>query len=1087
MTNRIPTPPRILPCLILFACVYSPVSAGPPMQDNDDEIQTLRALIVVDTRADPPLPGIGNNYANILHTLQQANGYTGRVEIDFLDPDEVSPQAITDYFRGLAEISKDDALLFYYAGHGGTLPRAGPFLQTSGGRLLRSDLIGAMQTHSPSLIVVLTDSCSAAPRILPPIPVAPARANLVLKDLFFRHKGIVDINASSFDRERGSGEYAWYIEEKGGLFTDALVEAIYSDYDGLDADSNQFVSWAEILEKTREITRLNYQNLREMHRRFDEELLFPGQRATRDRLIAQPTQTPQAFDLGRPIPDLPPALADRVPPSPPPTLEALGLDVRENYGYGLVVSGVRGWAAEQDSGIRPGDVVFRINDQDVDGFETAHRAISKVPLGAAIVLEGYSTSSDPVKHARFILGGSDEDRVRSALTAALGAREVRVRVAAADSFARIGQPGEAAVAALGRLFEVDIQARKAAGSALAVAGPEGIAVLGRAAASPDTDLRFTAHSSLLRIGASDRHAVQALVDALESPSREVRMDAMVSLGQLRIWTALVYNALEPIARGRDGEQGAGIEQTQALITLYHLGSQLDEELLSQLLTSVRSGNMPTRLSAIQTLGRARPAADEVVRALAEQIDDESQEVRESALLSLARIEVLEPIIAALEDERPAVRRSAVSALHMIGPHAEQMSDQLVRVIKDPEVQVRQAAVLALWALGPAAADTVPELVNLLADEDPAIRYEAVVALGQIGPRAEAAVPGLIDALNDEDPSVREAAAETLSSMGPRAKPAVPRLEQLLVEDGMESAVKAIASIQGVGYLIPLSKRTSDATRAAICRGVGNPFFFLPGEVVPYLASALHDPGEETRHAAASSLNWQMSTGRLGTNLPDTKAAMDDIFRHLEGETDPSLIVPCISILDRFNGRRQHAVERLVEYLGAEQPEIRTQAANTLEEFGMEARAAVPTLILRLRDEVASVRVAAAYALSSIGRAARAAIPDLVGLLDDPEEKVWRSAIESLASLGAIPELIAILERGDAEERAAAARSMTTHRARPAIPALVRALEGDDSPEVREAAALALGKSSMMDFDFFLEAQLSTPAAAPPRLESVEVP
>ncbi len=70
--------------------------------------------------------------------------------------DSLSPQLINSSLDGMEDVGSNDALLFYYSGHGGTDPNTGHFLATSGGNLLRSDLLSAMKSKSPRLIVVLS-------------------------------------------------------------------------------------------------------------------------------------------------------------------------------------------------------------------------------------------------------------------------------------------------------------------------------------------------------------------------------------------------------------------------------------------------------------------------------------------------------------------------------------------------------------------------------------------------------------------------------------------------------------------------------------------------------------------------------------------------------------------------------------------------------------------------------------------------------------------------------------------------------------------------------------------------------------------
>jgi len=1058
--------------LLLAAGLNSSARAEPPEKADPPEIRNVRALVVIDHRSG--LPGLEHNKSHIVSTLMQADAYTGRVQIDQLGPSDITPQAITDYFKNQNGVSENDGLLFYYAGHGVTQPNAGPFLQTSGGNLMRSALLEAMRTHNPRLIIILTDCCSYASPVLPPPLVAAARPNFVLKDLLFRHQGVVDINASSYDPARAYGEYAWYTWEKGGLFTDALEKAIYNDYQKLDADGNNFVTWNEVFELTQTITLMNYRNLRAMLRQFDEQLLTRDQRDVRMMLINQAAQTPQAFDLGRPLSPLPPGLPLTSRVATAPDLRALGITCRENYGRGLAVVDVSGWAKDQDSGIRAGDIINRINRHDVNTFDGLGLAMGRIAPGDSLLLEGWSGASGYGTPARFTLGATDAARCTSALTAALGDPDPGVRMAAAMALEKIGPNAEATLDALRKLVRGDPHVRWAAASALAEAGAAGIETLGEAARDPDPKLRQAALNGLLHIGARDRRAVQALVDALASDDGNVRMDAMVALGRLRIWTQAANDALKAF------DKGGEVEKTQALITLYHLGSR-DEQVIAKLLTALDSPNEAIRSATCDVLRSVPGAPAAVVDALAKRLRDPDQKVQRFAAWALRDIGAVRVLADALQDERATTRRMIAQILGPSGVRAAEAIGDLARATHDPVAEVRSAVVECLGGLGPTAMAAIPDLVQALRDQETEVRRCAAFALGAIGPRAEAAIPRLIEALADRDQTVRDAAAVALGKMGPRAVAAVSKLEGLLSSEGMKAAGTALAKIRGVRYLIEFAERKADVTQAAICRSMGDGWAFFPMDVVPFLAAFQDKPSSEARRVAASSLRSIMIWGRVNASDPAAEPALANLCRWIQDETDPKVLVNLIAAVRGFNFGQEVTVAPLMQALKADRPEVRAAATRALGTHGLVAAKVVPALASALRDDSPDVRAAALWALGNLGPSAHAAIPSLVGLLNDSHRSVSYGAAETLSSLGALSELVTALGQGPVAVRSASARGLGKNRGRPVISALLRALEGNEAAEVRIAAARALGGLDVA-VTFDPEHGDANPAAPPPRIE-----
>src|SRR5207248_38679 len=157
---------------------------------------------------------------------------------------------ILAYYRNL-QVDRNDALFFYYAGHGATDPQRGHFLALQELRakpLLRADLRRAMQAHHPGLVVLMTDCCSSRFRLpgkLRRIYEDEGTARTiqpVLRCLFYQSRGVVDITAAS-------GNAAFGDDHDGGIFTRTFEKLVKAGIAPSDADRDGFVSWPEFFSR----------------------------------------------------------------------------------------------------------------------------------------------------------------------------------------------------------------------------------------------------------------------------------------------------------------------------------------------------------------------------------------------------------------------------------------------------------------------------------------------------------------------------------------------------------------------------------------------------------------------------------------------------------------------------------------------------------------------------------------------------------------------------------------------------------------------------------------------------------------------
>ena len=144
------------------------------------------------------------------------------------------------------------------------------------------------------------------------VPAGPDTAR-VLHSLFLGHRGVVDVNASSWRPEARSGEFAWHNSRDGGLFTLALEHVLKGGRsDQLDSNRDGIVTWSELEASVATVSRSFYDRYKAGF--FGGELLIDP--VNLQRLQGQATQTPQFFSHGEAMLDPPQRARDGRPAVP---------------------------------------------------------------------------------------------------------------------------------------------------------------------------------------------------------------------------------------------------------------------------------------------------------------------------------------------------------------------------------------------------------------------------------------------------------------------------------------------------------------------------------------------------------------------------------------------------------------------------------------------------------------------------------------------------------------------------------------------------------------------------------------------------
>ncbi|HKI33004.1 MAG TPA: caspase family protein [Gemmataceae bacterium] len=300
---------RPLAVLLALALPVVPARADPGERDasKPHDLKRLRVLLVIDNTDPDHAVSVERDRQNV-QTLLEEHIPKGRRQIDCLEGRKVTREEILKYYRDL-ETGPDEALLFFFAGHGGIDPKLGHCLQMAAGdqsRLPRADVRKAMEQKRAGLVVLLTDCCSTRVKTKPldgaNQPLTPRELHPVFRCLFFQHRGTVDITAAEDD----SGAFG---DDRGGVFTSALVNLLQGDVKALDTDHDGFVSWKEIVPLLSKKTEENFKDFadrcRDQQKHLDQKTQRPSFLALPDAPSDEAKQTYAVVSLhndgGKPV------------------------------------------------------------------------------------------------------------------------------------------------------------------------------------------------------------------------------------------------------------------------------------------------------------------------------------------------------------------------------------------------------------------------------------------------------------------------------------------------------------------------------------------------------------------------------------------------------------------------------------------------------------------------------------------------------------------------------------------------------------------------------------------------------------------
>ncbi|MDH3590553.1 MAG: HEAT repeat domain-containing protein [Planctomycetota bacterium] len=212
----------------------------------------------------------------------------------------------------------------------------------------------------------------------------------------------------------------------------------------------------------------------------------------------------------------------------------------------------------------------------------------------------------------------------------------------------------------------------------------------------------------------------------------------------------------------------------------------------------------TRFLAAEALGKTGAAGRAALPALIARLDDSEAFVRLAAGRAIVLLRPDKQHLPALvkrlghRDEEAAQLVAEVCA--GIGAPAV---DPLVKALGDESPRVRRTTALALYLLGRTAVPAIPALLDRALDEDRTVQRAAARALRRIGPWSLEYLPELLDAARFGNPERRWLAMRVIEKLGPAAKEAVPALKAIVNGDDPDRLKEsAAAALKAVDVKLP---------------------------------------------------------------------------------------------------------------------------------------------------------------------------------------------------------------------------------------------------------------------------------------------
>jgi HEAT repeat protein len=640
-----------------------------------------------------------------------------------------------------------------------------------------------------------------------------------------------------------------------------------------------------------------------------------------------------------------------------------------------------------------GDVDWRVRKTAVERLVRCHH---ERPVQEMLVRSLADGENPGRRNAAFEALVGCGARMTPRLVLELGNDDVDVRKQVVDALAAIGDPASR-IPLRESLDDADANVRGAAAEALGVVGG-------------DDDI-----APLLALATRAGEEVLVQLSALRALS-----DMGVSVGVASLGDALERPLLRPAA-------------------LELLGHSADPMAIDALLKGLGSGRRSSREGAISALLRRLSQLDD------EEAEDLAARMRSAAL---ANESLIDRCCERLEQAELGACIALIQFLGLVGDHRAVLP--VLRAGRDEAIE--ELSDRTLVAMGAPLLEALEVGWDSL---DAGLRVRACRLLGRVG--GEGAERLVASALTATDPALRCAAAAAIGDAGffDRIPELVQQLETTARErdfDGEEEIEQMIGAIVALAEHPDASRTGADlklvellASRLA---GASEPLRLAIAQVIGCLGCEpdealvgylLKDPSPGVRRAAVQTLE---------------RVAFDracEALRLALGDEAGAVRIAAVRVLGRH--ARAEAAEDLARQMGDEDTRVVSAALKAWGRIHWDRDGSVEGLEEVLAPALARealVALAAIEALTEIGGAQAARLAATT--LGRPEPELVKAGVACVGAHGdeaTLSELLPLLAHDDWSVRAEVVQVVAVRAFRKGLPAVLRRLELEDDPFVRE--------------------------------------
>lgn len=642
-------------------------------------------------------------------------------------------------------------------------------------------------------------------------------------------------------------------------------------------------------------------------------------------------------------------------------------------------------------------------------------------------------------------------------------KDGQIRLALFDTVTELGPQAAEAVPALvnavrknfGGNYNEELHQDYRAALALASVGAEAVDGLRELLSEEKESRRAEAAMALGRIGAAAQAAIPDLIERLGDESDRVRRDVIVALGA--IGEPVVQPLMATSQANGDAPVSARI-RAAALEAIGHAAPALQDvaDLVEQ---SLSDSEAEVRVAATELLGVVEMSTTMRRNALLRQLQDETDEVRSAAsnaflqhpaILRDAFPELVELLVA--EDDDVAWKAAyllqtqggeSVPALLQAAEDERSRLDQLAKalalvetpleltlceVLRGSDTRGQQVAALALGFRRPLLPDTSSRLADGLRESEGELQRAFLRAIASLGARATVALPVVRELMGHDDPLIRQQSIGILLQNSAKDQQLVGDMSVFLEDSDPSVQRLAIDALKTLG---PLAK----STLPAVTELVG-------GDETDVRDSALAFIGSHGVAASGSVLHLRQLLAAGG---------------------DTDWVVAIISTLGMIGEGAQAATDDLVNQLSHREAEIRQASLQALASLRLDLATMRPHLLQALRDSDERVRSEASSSVRRLGARGGALVADIIPLVSQPQvkedaERLLDRLERYKPDANTIYVLLKLLDSSETEVQYRAIRflGLALGDAKEAVPRLQSFLEHEDE-KLRKAATEAIEK------------------------------